>query len=163
MLAKIEANLPHALAVEGTIECRTEPNRDEPQPMNSQPSEILESPRLPALYAAVLRYAGVATPPESTTDHFTVRSGAEPPGLLEEAMFDEAVGGWPGSLSVAAGFGSSCPNADALRGSPGWWDRATVRGRAARRRRAVANGGLGRCAGGIAARDASVPRGFTAR
>jgi hypothetical protein len=87
---------------------------------------ILESPRLPALYAAILRYAGVPTPPKSTTDHFTVRSGAEPPGLLaallEEAMLDDAAeavggGGWPGSLSVVAGFGSSCPNADALRGA----------------------------------------------
>ena len=52
--------------------------------------EILESMRPPALDAAVLRYAGVPAPPESSTDHFTQLVGPEPHEACWRRLLEEA-------------------------------------------------------------------------
>jgi hypothetical protein len=103
--------------------------------MAADPPQIIEAPRLPELYRAVCRYAGVPQPPAAAgEERFVFRSGSEPPGLLagllEEGLVDdqaEALPGGPaetvatdrlaaGQVVVGEGFDIPCPAAEEL----GW-------------------------------------------
>jgi hypothetical protein len=56
--------------------------------------DVLQAPRLPALYREVFRYAGLPLAPESApAERFVLRCGEQPPGLfaalLEEAFLED--------------------------------------------------------------------------
>ncbi len=102
--------------------------------------DVLSAPRLPELFRAICRYAGVTLPPVGGGDEaLVVRTGAEPPGLLalllEEVVVEDGAEALPspvppepadfsrpaGRVAVRPGFDAPCPAEAELRraASPG--------------------------------------------
>jgi hypothetical protein len=136
------------------------------------PADVLQAPRLPALYREVFVYAGLPLPPG---ERFVLRSGDEPPGLfaalLEEAFLeDEAealvwegvdppdchhLGPW--QVVIRPGFDTPCPVAGELARALG--PALAVRRGVARRAGPAAGKHLGRRPRGGAGRRGAVPGG----
>ena len=91
------------------------------------PPDVLEAPRLPALYRDIFRYAGLPLPPRSAPgEQFVLRCGDQPPGLfaalLEEAFVEDEAevdvrqdGDPTGPVAIRPGFDSPCPFAEGLK------------------------------------------------